>query len=690
MTANPPSLGPLGFAAFRASIKEVDWSIVCSWNVSSKPHRPLGSKVHGLLGLPSDWVPVWFVLVPATSDCRDPRDLEDQIQEHFRGVRTLIVRSNGPLELVAPAEGASKVICASWDALAEAVPQALLARPQSWPLIQAAVEPSALGILGNDRTASPRRSRWIAEGPLTCLHPDEMTIDTAADPVTIDERPLEEAGLELEPVLRRIAETLGGRSGAQRCEWVWNGQRVWIVQADQVAEPQTDAIAQRYLGSTAVSPSWDAANPADTNQHDWESPKVGAWRFFVSRGWPVQPLSAVRAAEWSPKIGRRWLEDQLAQYSESLVIRSDLIGSDEGLLLPTSEPSRNVEHLSDFIEQMFSRLARSGHRDDQIVALASPLVPAHVSALANVNEDTDEVHIDAIWGFPDGLSFLPCDKYIVKAENVQSKIVFKPACLLLTPTRGRVEVRLGEPFDCGSTLRDDEVRQIARWARETAHNLPRPVGLMALARIAGLRGSEHCMPFHALAGHEGAPARTPSFHRRGQVVSIREPAGLRQIPSEITGIRLRPRLPYARDLEFLHDVASVAKAHGVPVYFQGSRLGHARFVLEKDGATVVLDHPRVHRGLPVLARTADGLMRLRELDAELACNVLAAQLNERVFGTSDFLTKARQLAQRVIAEGNVHPNFPQVALIRDDFAAQLPPTEDQPGQPARFMDDEST
>ncbi len=250
-----------------------------------------------------------------------------------------------------------------------------------------------------------------------------------------------------------------------------------------------------------------------------------------------------------------------------------------------------------------------------------------------------------------------------------------------------MELRLGEPFDWSPSLRDDQVNQIAQWARETARWLGGSSQLMALARISGLRGPAHCMPFHAFTSASTSTREIiPRGH--GRVAPVHDPGELRELPRNIAGIRLRPRAEYVRDLGFLREVATVSRAYGVPVYFEGSRLGHSRFVLERHGATVIPGDQTWRAGLPVLARTPGGLMRLRELDSDLACRVLSAQLgDQRSEAKSKSLQEARSLAERVVAGGAAHPNFPSVAVVRDDLASQLPATEDRPGQPARFMDD---
>ncbi len=200
MSTHTPSSAVPGLDALRDLVPE-EWHIVCSWDWQIMQDQALGSKAQGLLGLPYGWVPPWIVIVPAMPGQHDPPNLAAEIEAHLLSARMLVVRSNGPLEFATPAGASSRVIPASWESLIEAVAVSMKAQVHSWPLIQVAIEPSALGVLGNDRVLSPEKCHWVAEGPLADLCSAQIVINITSSTPIENNAPLEATEQELEPHL---------------------------------------------------------------------------------------------------------------------------------------------------------------------------------------------------------------------------------------------------------------------------------------------------------------------------------------------------------------------------------------------------------------------------------------------------------------------------------------------------------
>ncbi len=671
-----------GFRLLRATAPTADWRIVCSWRVRGA--ATLGAKARGLVGLPAPWVPEWIEIVPTGGVEEDSASLAAEIAEHLllQGTR-LIARSDGPGEQYRPGEGESSVIAASWDALTAAVSTAICRTPRSWPMVQVAIDPAGLGVLSNDRRVSRTPDDWVAEGPLNHFQPSQLRIKAISPSGAPLGCPLSAGDDKLEHVLARVAGILSGRRERQRCEWLWDGERVWVVQADAIQDPVSDPAAVQELCRPVpwTPPAGRASDLA------WSGPKAESWRLFASRGWPTVPIAAITAAEWPSLNGRAWITARSRAYHDPLVVRTDLLSAEGQVdLLPTSSPSRDPDQLFEFIQAAFTALGAAGHEATACAALASPLVPVRVSALASAGPGCDHVRIDALWGFPDGLLYLPHDTFEVEAAEVRSTIRCKPACLLLAQD-ARLEVRLGAPLDWGETLNREEVHQIARWARATSVAVGEPVRLMALARLGGQQGASHCIPFHFFRVRRSTSRESQSVLRTGGVVAVRDPATLENLPSGAGAISLEPGPRYARDIRFLREVASVGRKRGIVILFSGSPLGHARFILEREGATVVIGTPEAIDGFPVIAKTRAGLLRLRTIPEDLALTMFAEQLARSSPEPRERPTDVRGLARAAVDAGYRSKSFPDVPLLADDIASRLPPTADGVGSPPRFMDD---
>jgi predicted house-cleaning noncanonical NTP pyrophosphatase (MazG superfamily) len=108
------------------------------------------------------------------------------------------------------------------------------------------------------------------------------------------------------------------------------------------------------------------------------------------------------------------------------------------------------------------------------------------------------------------------------------------------------------------------------------------------------------------------------------------------------GILVRPDPSHARDIGFLEAVANAAKQSGIPIYFEGSLLGHAYYVMAGTGASVIpvgavpKSKPTVYDKLvrdriPAIVQETGGVARVRTLDRSEARLLLAQKLVEEAF-----------------------------------------------------------
>jgi len=116
------------------------------------------------------------------------------------------------------------------------------------------------------------------------------------------------------------------------------------------------------------------------------------------------------------------------------------------------------------------------------------------------------------------------------------------------------------------------------------------------------------------------------------------------VPSaNLRGYYVHPAPELLRDDTFLEEVAALAKTHNRPIYFEGSVLGHAYYVMARAGATVVpvnAEEPNdagkyynklVRDKIPLTISRAGGLMRVRHVSQSEAHGLLRQKLIEEAF-----------------------------------------------------------
>jgi predicted house-cleaning noncanonical NTP pyrophosphatase (MazG superfamily) len=258
-----------------------------------------------------------------------------------------------------------------------------------------------------------------------------------------------------------------------------------------------------------------------------------------------------------------------------------------------------------------------------------------------------EVKVDSVWGFPDGLNYLPYDSYFVADRLIQRRLSHKSHAWVYGPQRREV-VEIGKPRDWQPTLNHDELTTLARWAIQVADAEHSPVQLMALARVRGVRGVDGCIPWFYTTNDIPAPTFPSRVLVSNDDVKVVESMDdLSTADTGFAGYLLRPRGDLIRSKEFLRAVAEAAMAKAVPVMLEGSLLGHAYYILRRAGVTVVPikrndPSPRVVRHqklvrdrIPAIVASAGGLARVAAIPREEGRLYLGQKLIEEALEAWD-------------------------------------------------------
>jgi len=459
--------------------------------------------------------------------------------------------------------------------------------------------------------------------------------------------------------LRNVAGFLSHSGpGYFHCEWVWSGRQVWIVQCDEALPPGRETDANRFISATEQSaprfaPSSSLRHFREVTSDAWQ--KLRRPKLFERIGLPVADVYLLIGADWvnEDETHRAALLSDLSTMCRyPVVVRCDV--SDAAVvdetLLPTSPAISDPAELVRFMNEVAAKFTEKGIGSRDWGFLLANLVPARASAMIHSFPGAQRVRIDALWGFPDGLLHFPHDSWFFypNTRKAVEQRRYKGLCLL-PKGKGWMPNKIGPPLDWDSVLSKTEIETLAKWGIKLANALGSEIQLMALARIGGARGAEACLPWHfttwKVPRYSESLRMLPSSSRIEEITTSSDVDRLREASNSSTasGYLILPSPEYFRDDDFLKDAAALASQQRKPIYFEGSLLGHAYYIMCRTGAVVIPvtdDEPRadvtpyyklVRDRIPVIIRKAGGLARVRHVPRSEATTLLMQKLIEEAF-----------------------------------------------------------
>lgn len=636
----------------------------------------LGAKATGLAVMPTEWVPPFVVLtsifaekfgaLSPTSGALALLDAtsHESLQALFHAVppnapAAVLVRSNGATEGITDRGQNTSSPASSIDEIERLVTRMLRMDSGERPLIQRCIAPAIVGHMSNERRFSERPDSWIVEGFMS--NAGNATRISAAK--TSQKPPFSglHASSEADALraLRIVARYLLQRPQRRyHVEWVWDNTRVWVVQVDEDAPVHSDAIVDHYLSTTAADRVAQRPSSLNVLRH-YQSVRSGEWRKllvphqFSQLGFPTADIYLLPADQYRITASDQ-LKADLTSFGTPVVIRTD-VRPDQNVepeFLATSHPNTDGDEHLLFMEATAQRFLERGLADEDWTFLVAPLVPARASAMVRALPGAPTIQVDALWGFPDGLSYFAGDSYEFR-RHVRSggtrllRKRHKPYGLFVHDHRWTIG-HIGKPYDWERVLDDDEVATLASWAARVADLTGRQIQLMALARIGGRRGPNACLPFHYTTFDITAPRTLSSTNFVDRTMSeisswddlTRYEAAA---PNTIRGLLLKPQPGMLRNTSFLKAVARFSKEKNIPIYFRGSLQGHAYYILSSNGAPVIavdaaeapsdvtIYRKLVRDHIPAIVKRAGGIPRVRLLQGHEAQLLLTQKLLEEAF-----------------------------------------------------------
>jgi predicted house-cleaning noncanonical NTP pyrophosphatase (MazG superfamily) len=654
--------------------------VIASWSDTSREFvfdvNFVGAKGVGLFRLPPGWVPPFVVLTKAFSELitqsgsvanaltsltgADRTAFRDLLDSAQRSGSAIFVRSNSPHENLGD-RGAYRSYTIEPDlrAIAEAIAAVFAStHAQMYVIVQVAIQPGLQGHMSNERRVTSQANRWLVEG-LYGSDADLRQRFISASKFVVDVDELHASHeKELLSRLRTVASTLLQIGlGQYHCEWIWDGRRLWIVQCDDASiKLDNGRYANEYLlSSETLSGEYTAQEPIlafDQTSDIWS--KLECPKTFKRLGLPPANICFISGSDWvdpDPIRHKKILDELRLICTQPTVVRCDVgkSAAKEDVLLPTSNESTDAADLAKFMDRCSEDFRATGLTPEEWAFLPARLVPARASAWAHAHPGAQYVRVDSLWGYPDGLLHYSHDTsfYYPEDRRVDPHARHKGQCVLSEQTGWRT-LPIKAPLDWRQVLSEDEVQTVAEWALRLANGLGQEIQLMSLAHIGGQRGPNGCLPWHYTAVKvppydKGLRARPSGggievVKNRSDLERLRQGRG----SDTIRGYQIMPVSDLLRNYGFLTEVATFAAEQKKPMYFEGSLLPHAYYVMSKTGASIipVIDEPgrhvKVYQKLvrdfiPIIIRQAGGLARVRVVPRSEARALLLQKLIEEAF-----------------------------------------------------------
>lgn len=603
----------------------------------------VGAKAVGLSSLPRSWVPKFFVITNKLTHRWDTRYSEERgntvryreiltndeisiIADALRGLNAptdgrVIVRSSSPGERIElrgtfiskVSEATIEEVLRSCDAVYQHASSDLVKKdfdPLNLALVvQVYVEPKAYGHLSNERRVARRRQEWLYEfekgekippvGRFALKYGKNRTI-----PVTTDEL-LAVNKKDLVSQLRSVAAYINNQGLRLHMEWVWDGQRLWIVQGDKDSEPRGRNPKSyfptiRLSESTVTLKSFIHVDSVVHNQ--WH--KIECLRDFKSVGLPTADLWVLEDASILSGLQNRYITSELKQDIEALissrpiVIRTD-IKPHVGLppeMLQRSDCLSTSRSAEEFLVMESRSMLSKGVSASNFCFIVHHYVPSRSSAFCLAYPKRSRVRIDSIWGLPDGLMYYPHDSFELDPGDlgsVKKHIRFKDNYLAPSIGGDWIPVKAGKPWDWANSIKEEELVAIGQSSKQLADYINDCVQIMWFIEIPSNLGLPPLLPWWYRRGEPplGVHEADPRIFTRDRIL-ISTQGDLESLSSErsedLEGIvlRIKPKPELLRDDDFLEAVANKAKEYNLPVELQGSVLQHAYYRLKHLGVRV--------------------------------------------------------------------------------------------------------
>jgi predicted house-cleaning noncanonical NTP pyrophosphatase (MazG superfamily) len=654
----------------------------------------VGCKALGLSTIPAESTRSFFIVSSRCfSEHVEPSNLNDWISaclpsypegaNHF-----VIVRSSGTAETLRDRGSLISKLCkASEIASTIADLRSALGSPTSdgvhW-IVQEAVVPKRKGHFSNERRVSREPRDWVVEfegsseyrayAASVGIRPWREGRDAG----TLDLRCKSETEITLR--LRQVAKWGLQFSTRLHFEWVWDGERIWIVQAD--AEESSGgknptAMLPASLATIEVGALHVFRSAADADYARYR--KLGNAALYRKFGYKMPPFlitdDTVAIGQLLEGVVTDDLERDLSQLLQRpLMIRTDGSNIPEGKweMLPRSEPLTSLDEAKTWLLNYFRQeINRADLATGGLCLITHHFIPSVASAWARAEPDHRMVRIESLWGIPEGLYWYSHDTFEVDTQcvtlplfesgkrdyRISERLRFKGTFVSADASGRWTATAVLPPFDWRSSVKKkDWLFEIAHTTRRVADANGHPTALMWFIGNHPEATKHEVLPwFHCKSELTGPLRAAP---RRKLTTSddfiVRDEADWTAFQqklndhSKIERVVVEPTdASLIRNPTFAKALGQLAATKRFVIELSGGVLSHAYYILTKAGAQVEcidlfgaedeqIEFNKIVRDkIPLIISGRGERAEVRRLGGEALIEALRQKLVEEAFEVMD-------------------------------------------------------
>jgi hypothetical protein len=472
-------------------------------------------------------------------------------------------------------------------------------------ILQSYVEADLAGHLSNEVRLSPTKNQWKYEIerpnyiPHVGLNSKDALFIDSEHPITITEHK------QLKNILRMVGRWINEHVPRRtHVEWCLLGKTLWLVQLDterassQGIDPRNMPAVQsvgpnEQLPSPKVFTLYEVATPTPwrklQNVADFSSgAQVTRHRLYFATGADV--LKALNSPESAADLCKEI--DDLTNHRA--VVRTELLTSDRtvALNLPRTQTVSGA-HAVEWIQEQLPGLVSKVDNAANVCFILHGYIPARASAWSYFQPGADIVEVDALWGLPDGLQFLPHDSFQVDAKTGRipsEKIRCKLQVLQEQDDGSWRYVSVARQYSRYRSLSRRGVSYIAQQTVALANRINERTQIMWFCDIpAVIQLGDHLPWYRSATYAERTKSSRPPF-RTFNISTTNDIERFRATDQKVI-LRILPEADLVRDESFLDAVIALAKEYSAPVELAGSLLGHAYYRLRNADLMVFADEP---------------------------------------------------------------------------------------------------
>jgi len=592
----------------------------------------VGWKAFGLTAMPTEWVPPFFVLANSAFESLSAETLQSWIGEclHRLGLdldNQVMVRSSGSFETIRYRGQLPSRSCTPTE-VATTVRDLMSELPNIGPghvhwIIQEYVETKQKGQLSNERRLRLEKRDWVIE-----VEPEGERLGSSVpigvrqwrDGSEVDVDLRCNSRLEVSIRLRQVAIWATRLSSRTLFEWVWDGARVWMVQAD-IAAPELGENPSRLLPLHIEVPKhkslsvFRAANKQDYSKYG----KLRNARLYSKLGYdmPVfyvvddpRIIAGIISGSLPPEI----IRDLEEITKRTLIIRTDGIdiAEEKREMLPRSEELGSHDEARDWLITDFVRQVKESELESKSLCLvAHHFIPSIASAWAWAEPGNRIVRIESLWGIPEGLYWYSHDTFEIDTQTIAidatrsiKKCEYKINERLRHKGRFIGSNRQGKwipyhtkpPFDWNASIsKNDWLFEIARTTRLIAEQESHPVSVMWFIGNHPEATPHEVLPwFHSRSEPIGPINAAPRQKRKSaRDFTMRKGTDWEELQrhlksgSRVERVVVEPsESELIRNPQFARELAQLAASNRFVVELSGGLLSHVYHVLNSEGAQV--------------------------------------------------------------------------------------------------------